>query len=470
MSRTAVVMLALWVVGCAGDGGETPPTDDEETDPVQTDTGTPDPGNDADGDGYDADVDCDDTDPDVHPDALEVCDGIDNDCNAATDDADPNLDTSTGSLFYVDADGDGFGDAAQERRACEAPDGYVVDDTDCDDGLATANPDARETCDGVDNDCDPATPDAGVSFLDLGGTLSDQTAAFAAGTPNAPVIRSYGTAGVLTFCSGTWHAGLDISADVDVIGAGSDSTTLDGNHRTTGIRVSNGATVNLSGLTLARFFYDTSTNFDLGAGLLCRGDSVVGGDDLILRDHNTSEYGGAVNVSDGCQLTLSNSTLEDNQSFFGGHMWVDDGSVFLDTVTFRGGIALGGGAVSLGDVFNFRGTVFDCTDCTFEDNAVGPGKVSGTEGGAIWINNDTVLTMTRGAFRNNDASNAEGGAVAFEDNFAGGPSEAHFSAVDFSGNVDGLGPNDISLLTVGLRYYFNDTNQTISCDGEVGCN
>src|SRR5690606_4272009 len=35
--------------------------------------------------------------------------------------------------FYLDADGDGFGDAANSQNACVAPDGYVVDKTDPDD-------------------------------------------------------------------------------------------------------------------------------------------------------------------------------------------------------------------------------------------------------------------------------------------------------------------------------------------------
>gem|GEM_PF-6286087 len=48
------------------------------------DTGAPAP-EDLDADGYDASVDCDDENPDVHPGAVELCDGIDNNCDEVTD-------------------------------------------------------------------------------------------------------------------------------------------------------------------------------------------------------------------------------------------------------------------------------------------------------------------------------------------------------------------------------------------------
>ena len=56
--------------------------------------------------------------------------------------------------FYMDLDGDGFGDADNPVEACELPDGAVEDSTDCDDGEATVFPDADEVCDDLDNDCD----------------------------------------------------------------------------------------------------------------------------------------------------------------------------------------------------------------------------------------------------------------------------------------------------------------------------
>ena len=102
---------------------------------------------DADADGWaDADdpacaalpeLDCDDDDPAVHPGVLELCNAIDDDCDGAVDE-----------LF--DLDGDGVFDAF--TGDCIAT--YGLFNTDCDDFDEAVYPGADELCDGVDQDCD----------------------------------------------------------------------------------------------------------------------------------------------------------------------------------------------------------------------------------------------------------------------------------------------------------------------------
>jgi len=94
--------------------------------------------------------DCDDTDPNVHPDADEVCNEVDDDCDGAVDGPD-SIDAAD---WYADTDADGFGDAATVTRACALPEGHTADDTDCDDTNAGIFPGAAEQCDGLDQDCD----------------------------------------------------------------------------------------------------------------------------------------------------------------------------------------------------------------------------------------------------------------------------------------------------------------------------
>ncbi|MED5372118.1 MAG: MopE-related protein [Myxococcota bacterium] len=116
---------------------------------------------DLDEDGFPASEDCNDEDASIHPDAEEVCDGIDNNCDAITD-----VDATDVVTWYGDSDGDGFGGEAITLDACEAPAGFLPDNSDCDDNDATVSPDGLEICDGVDNDCDGLT-DSDDDSVDL---------------------------------------------------------------------------------------------------------------------------------------------------------------------------------------------------------------------------------------------------------------------------------------------------------------
>jgi hypothetical protein len=88
--------------------------------------------------------DCDDGDDTIHPNADELCNGIDDDCD------------STVPSDETDDDGDGFVECEWAGDAAAISGG-----DDCDDSDATSYPGAAEICDGADNDCDPATEAAG---------------------------------------------------------------------------------------------------------------------------------------------------------------------------------------------------------------------------------------------------------------------------------------------------------------------
>ena len=182
-------------------------------------------GIDADGDGFTANIDCDDNNMDIYPGAPELCDGLDNDCNSLVDDGlalsqvfedldgdgfgNPNvmletcdvpagyvtdnsdcddanmdinplaieicdnldnncegtIDEGVGNVYFLDADGDGFGDNSVSTEACVLPAGYVENSDDCDDANAAINPSIAEICDGLDNDCDGVN-DNGLTFSD----------------------------------------------------------------------------------------------------------------------------------------------------------------------------------------------------------------------------------------------------------------------------------------------------------------
>ena len=89
------------------------------------------------------------------PQESETCDGLDNDCNNV-------VDNGVLSNFFQDFDTDTYGNPIIAQESCEAPEGYVANNDDCNDNNVDINPGAEEVCDDVDNDCDGQVDEGGV--------------------------------------------------------------------------------------------------------------------------------------------------------------------------------------------------------------------------------------------------------------------------------------------------------------------
>ncbi len=140
------------------------------------------PDGDDDGDAYGDEMgedgiipDCDDGNRDTYPDATEVFDGEDNDCDGITDEGTEGFDDDGDSVSEADGDCNDYNaqayPGAPERadsvdNDCDGVvdestalydddgDGFAEINNDCDDTNPDVNPSEVEVCDGLDNDCD----------------------------------------------------------------------------------------------------------------------------------------------------------------------------------------------------------------------------------------------------------------------------------------------------------------------------
>ncbi|MEL6348929.1 MAG: putative metal-binding motif-containing protein, partial [Myxococcota bacterium] len=270
--RLMLMSGLLWTLA-ACDNGATDDTAEVDNDII-----------DEDGDGFSASVDCDDDDAKINPEATEICDEVDNNCdgdidggtgltvfqdvdedgygdrpspaincdvpfgfaaegndcndnneaifpgadelcNNFDDDCDGATDEEAvdAGSWYEDADGDGFGDDSTEQRGCDVPAGFAYEGGDCDEGEPLINPGMPESCnDGIDDDCDPTTTENGVvSFYSYTeDKVYDLTQVFQSGSTLFPARYVNTMPGEMTFCGGKWYGAIETFADLDIKGIG----------------------------------------------------------------------------------------------------------------------------------------------------------------------------------------------------------------------------------------------------------
>ena len=206
--------------------------------------------------------------------------------------------------WYLDFDGDGYGDASSSTEDCSdaGPSGYVSDDTDCDDTTTAVNPGESEVCDGQDNNCDILTDADDPTLVSVTVSVPGDYAFI------QDAIDAACDGDTVSVDAGTYTENIDFAGlDINVSGAGSETSIIDGS--------ASGSVVTMDIGTLSGFTLQNGAA-SYGAGLYVGGLGSVMLEDLAVTD-NSATYG-AIYASPSGDLTVSDSTVADNTADYGG--------------------------------------------------------------------------------------------------------------------------------------------------------
>ncbi len=300
--------------------------------------------------------------------------------------------------WYMDRDGDGYGDPADAVSACERPEGGVSNDRDCDDADPYRWPGADERCDGTDDDCDGAIdedlpvsdwwpdedgdgfgsadgepaqdcrepPRSADNPWDCDDAVATEVPVFvdsaAAGAGDGRQTSPYSSlsyalsrgATCLILRPGSYEpAAIDVGV-IRIVGEGADTTRIAGDGSTTSgacVAVHGDASLILEGVSLSSCagyevaytsnncsaYYDRCVD-NLGGGLYSDSTGAVTLRDVDIVD-NVLPYG-----------VYTEGREQVYRYGYGGAIYQDAGSLRLEDVTIRGNAAVYGGIMMLSDV------------------------------------------------------------------------------------------------------------------------
>ena len=443
--------------------------------------------------------DCLDEQPAVHPDAEEICNGVDDDCDGLIDDG------IEIPLWYLDGDGDGYGTPEDPFENCERPsERYSTDGGDCDDGDPDVRPGVEEVCDEIDNDCDglldDADPDAetstwywdgdgdgaGVPGVTVeacsapGGYVSAERVDCDDDDPttwiDAPELcdgvdndcdEETGEEGTVTLdgvsafdaiqgaldaatdgstidvCEGTFTENLEVWAAVSLQSRhGPDVTTLTAAKDGATVAILSTVDVSIAGFTITGGTGHPAAAVAMGGGVYAGPAAHLTISDCVITG-NTADYGGGVaQWATGAGLTITDTTITDNTATDGAGLFIEDSAAELTGLTVEGNVASRDGG----------GIHVSRSSTTLASSTITANSASNDGGGLLDYGSDLILSEL--TVSGNQASGFGGGiqlslssvtlsGVTLSENTAYGGgggwiglhSEASLSDASFSRNV-----------------------------------
>jgi predicted outer membrane repeat protein len=328
-------------------------------------------------------------------------------------------------VLHIDSDGDGFG-GPDLATGCPGSRWLRPESTDCNDSNAEVFPGSVELgCNGIDDDCDPGTPDG---------------PAFTTGATHASVQSALDAVGYyewVQLCGSIISERVEIHRPTTLRGRGSTRTILDGSDLP-GPIVSTRFPLVLEGLTLQgggmaqaggvlalmdagevtlRDVVLKGGTSERGGGLAVLGETTLLAQDVTV-EGNRAGRGGGIYVENPAQITLERVVIRDNEAFLGGGLWVEGAVTGQELLVELNRADQGGGLYLEGpSLLDVQGARLLQNQATGEGGGVyGTGVLAG-----VWLEQNEaevggavatagVLRVQGGELRGNEAR--DGGALA----------------------------------------------------------